>query len=119
MCAIVFRRIKLRSCPKICRYVLVPLILKVDVSMLLEVLVDVSAPLVLKSVVSVHLKTASGCFRTYRTTSKYFNISNIKTDVSIALDAQVDISVPLEPQLDVSVPLEQQMDVSPHNATYH
>jgi hypothetical protein len=52
MCAIVFSQIKLRSCPKIRWYVLVPIILKVDVSMLLEVQVDVSAPLVLRIFVS-------------------------------------------------------------------
>ena len=46
MCAIVFRQINLRSCLKISWYVLVPVILKVDVSMLPEVQVDVSAPLV-------------------------------------------------------------------------
>jgi len=119
MCAIDFGQIKLRSCPKICRYVLVPLILKVDVSMLLEVLVDVSAPLVLKIRCFSTSRNASGYIRTYRTTSECFNISDIKTNVSIPLDAQGDISVPLEPQLDVSVPLEQQMDVSPYNATYH
>jgi hypothetical protein len=119
MCAIVFEQIKLRSCPIICRYVLVPLILKVDVSMLLEVLVDVSAPLVLKIRCFSTSRTASGYFRPYRTTSECFNISDIKTDVSIPLDAQGFISVPLEPQLNVSVPLKQQMNVSAHNATYH
>jgi hypothetical protein len=56
MCAIDFRQIKLRSCPNISWYVLVPLILKVDVSMLLELQGDVSAPLVLKN-----------CFSTSRT----------------------------------------------------
>jgi hypothetical protein len=49
MCAIVFRQIKLRSCPKISWYDLVPLILKVEVSMPLEVQVDVSRPLVLRN----------------------------------------------------------------------
>ena len=77
--------------------------------MLLEVLVDVSAPLVLKIRCFSTSRTASGFFRPYRTTSECFNISDIKTDVSIPLDAQGFISVPLE----------QQMNVSAHNATYH
>jgi len=49
MCVIVFRQIKLRSCPKISLYVLVPVILKMGVSLPLEIKVDVSAPLVLKN----------------------------------------------------------------------
>ena len=41
MCAIDFRQIKLRSSPKISWYVLVPLMIKVDVSMPLEIQVNV------------------------------------------------------------------------------
>jgi len=36
MCVSDFRQIELRSCPKISWYILVPLIIKVDVSMPLE-----------------------------------------------------------------------------------
>jgi len=66
MCAIVFRQIKLRSCPKICWYVLVLLILKVDVSVPPEAQVDVSATFVLK-----------------------------KTVVLVPLELQADVSIPL------------------------
>jgi len=48
MCAIDFRQIILRSYPKISWYIVVHLILKVDVSMPLEVQGDISVPLVLK-----------------------------------------------------------------------
>jgi len=49
MCVSDFRQIKLRSCPKINWYILVPLILKVNVSMPVELQGDVSAPLALKN----------------------------------------------------------------------
>jgi hypothetical protein len=55
MCAIVFRQIKVQSCPKIIWYDLVPLILEVDVSVPLEVQVGVSAPLVLKKLLFQNL----------------------------------------------------------------
>ena len=54
MCAIVFRQFKQLSGPKISWYVLVPVILKVGVSMPLEVQVDVSVPLEQKFDVSPH-----------------------------------------------------------------
>jgi len=68
MCAIVFRQIKLRSCPKISFFflIMVPVKLKVEVSMPLEEQVDVSVPLYLQ------------------------------VDVSPTLDLQVDVSVPTE-----------------------
>jgi hypothetical protein len=109
MCSIVFRQIKLQSCPKISWYVLVPLIHNVDVSVPPEVQVGASATFVLKDY----------CFSTFRTRSGCFNTSDIITVISVLLEPHVDISVPLEPQVDVSVPLEQQMDVSPHSTTYH
>jgi hypothetical protein len=56
MCAIVFRQIKLRSCPKIIWYILVILILKVGILIPLEIHVDVSAARVLNFVVSVSLE---------------------------------------------------------------
>jgi len=55
MCAIVFRLFKLRSCAKISWYILVPVILKVDVSMPLEVPMDVSAPLELNKLLFQYL----------------------------------------------------------------
>jgi hypothetical protein len=44
MCAIVFVQMKLRYSPKIRWYILMPLILEVDVSMPLEVQVNISVP---------------------------------------------------------------------------
>jgi hypothetical protein len=46
MCAIIFKQIKLRSCPKISKYILLPLVLKLDASIPLELKVEISAPLV-------------------------------------------------------------------------
>jgi hypothetical protein len=48
MCAIVFGQIILRYSPKIRWYLLMPLILKVDISMPLKVQVDASVPQELK-----------------------------------------------------------------------
>jgi hypothetical protein len=59
MCAIVFGQIKLSYSPKICLYILVPLILKVDISVppelwlvVSELRVDISVPIELQVDVS-------------------------------------------------------------------
>jgi hypothetical protein len=119
MCSIVFRQIKLRSCPKISWYVLVLLIHKVNVSMPLELYVDISPTLVLKNCCFSTSRTTSAYFSTSRTTTEYFSTYRATSGCFNTSSIKTDVLVPRELQVDVSVPLEQQMDVSSHNATYH
>ena len=133
-----FRQLKLRSCSKISWYVLVPVILKVDVWVPLEIQVDVSATFVLNICCFCTSRTTSwgeGGFSTSRNTSGCFSTSSIEKDFSVPLYFKLmfhDLYVykwmfqylwyktdVLAPLVNVSVPLEQQLDVSTHNAIYH
>ena len=76
-----FRQLKLRSCSKISWYVLVPVILKVDVWVPLEIQVDVSATFVLNICCFCTSRTTSwgeGGFSTSRNTSGCFSTSCIE-----------------------------------------
>jgi hypothetical protein len=95
MYATIFRQIKLRSCSKISWYVLVLLIHEVDVSLPLEVQVDVSAHLVLNNCCFSTSRTASACCSTSRTKSGCYNTSDFKPRVSVPLELKVVVPIPL------------------------